>query len=168
VDLKAFREETYRRYVGGRLAPTLENLKLMKRLGVWLEVTTLVIPEINDDRAELSDAARFVAQELGPETPWHISRFFPNHEMTDRPPTPVRKLQEAREIGRTEGLRYVYLGNVSEESNTICHGCGRMLIRRRGYLVTRKDVRSGRCPACRTPVAGVGMDGSDEAVPAAG
>ena len=77
VDLKAFRDETYRRYVGARLQPVLDAMKVMKRLGIWLEVTTLVIPGINDDPAELRDAARFVAQELGVETPWHISRFFP-------------------------------------------------------------------------------------------
>jgi pyruvate formate lyase activating enzyme len=155
VDLKAFRKETYRRYVGAGLQPVLDNLKLMKRLGIWIEVTTLVIPDLNDDPAELRDAARFIAQELGPDTPWHISRFFPRYKMTDRSPTPVETLRKAREIGLEEGLRYVYLGNVAEESNTTCHRCGRLLIRRQGYWIAENHIRQGNCPACGTPVAGV-------------
>jgi pyruvate formate lyase activating enzyme len=160
VDLKAFREKTYHHYVGGGLQPILDNMKTMKRLGIWLEVTTLVIPGINDDPEELRDAARFVSQELGPETPWHISRFFPHYEMTDRPPTPIDTLQQAWDIGQSEGLRYVYLGNVGDESDTICHECSQLLIRRRGYRIAENRVHGGRCPACGTPVAGVGMDGT--------
>jgi pyruvate formate lyase activating enzyme len=160
VDLKAFRDETYRKYVGARLQPVLDSLKAMKRLGVWVEVTTLVIPGINDDPAELEDAARFVAEELGVETPWHISRFFPAYEMTDVPPTPVATLQRAREVGLEAGLRYVYVGNVAGEANTLCHGCGRLLIRRSGYWILENHVQpDGRCPDCGTPVAGVGMGG---------
>jgi pyruvate formate lyase activating enzyme len=155
VDLKAFRKETYRRYVGAGLQPVLDNLKLIKQLGIWLEVTTLVIPDLNDDPAELRDAARFIALELGPDTPWHISRFFPGYKMTDRPPTPIRTLHRAQEIGLEEGLRYVYLGNVAEESNTTCHHCGQILIRRQGYWIAENHVRLGNCPACGTPVAGV-------------
>jgi pyruvate formate lyase activating enzyme len=158
VDLKAFRDSTYRQYVGARLEPVLDTMKLMKRLGIWLEVTTLVIPEINDDPAELSDAAEFVAQELGVDTPWHISRFFPAYEMTDVPPTPVEKLREARDIGLEKGLRHVYTGNVVDDTDTICHSCGRTLIRRSGMSVSENNVTSeGRCPNCTTPVAGVGM-----------
>ncbi|MBN1834465.1 MAG: AmmeMemoRadiSam system radical SAM enzyme [Spirochaetales bacterium] len=159
VDLKAFREETYRRYTGGRLGPILENMKLMKKLGIWLEVTTLVIPGINDEEQELRDAARFVIGELGAETPWHISRFFPSYEMADRPPTPMGTLRKAREIGKEEGLRYVYLGNVGEESDTFCHHCGELLVRRSGHSLIENRVRDGRCPSCGTPVAGIGMTG---------
>jgi pyruvate formate lyase activating enzyme len=160
VDLKAFRDETYRQYVGARLQPVLDSLKKMKQLGVWVEVTTLVVPGINDDPAELADVARFVAQELGVETPWHISRFFPAYRMTGVPPTPVATLQRSREIGLEAGLRYVYVGNVPGEANTYCHGCGRLLIRRSGYWILENHVQSdGRCPDCGTPVAGVGMGG---------
>jgi pyruvate formate lyase activating enzyme len=159
VDLKAFRKRTYNRYVGAGLGPVLEGMRTMKRLGVWLEVTTLVIPGLNDDPAELRDMAGFIAQELGPETPWHLSRFFPRYEMTDRPPTPFATLGWAQEIGLEAGLRYVYQGNVAGESNTACHACGRLLIRRSGYWIPENRVRDGRCPACGTPVAGVGMDG---------
>ncbi|MEA3345677.1 MAG: AmmeMemoRadiSam system radical SAM enzyme [Chloroflexota bacterium] len=157
VDLKAFRDETYRRYVGARLQPVLDAMKVMKRLGIWLEVTTLVIPGINDDDEELRDAADFVAEELGVETPWHISRFFPAYKMTDVPPTPFETLRRAREIGLEAGLRYVYVGNVSSEANTVCHACGKTLIRRSGYRILENHVREGRCPNCGAPVAGVGM-----------
>jgi len=159
VDLKAFRKKTYNRYVGGGLQPVLDSLKTMKRLGVWLEVTTLVIPGVNDDPAELRDIAAFIAQELGPEAPWHLSRFFPTYHMTDRPPTTVDTLQRAREIGLEEGLRHVYLGNVAGESNTHCHACGLLLIRRRGYWISENRVRDGGCPNCGTPLAGVGLEG---------
>jgi len=158
VDLKAFRDETYRKYVGARLQPVLDAMKVMKRLGVWLEVTTLVIPGINDDDEELQDAADFVANELGVETPWHISRFFPAYKMTDVPPTPIRTLRRAREIGLEAGLRYVYVGNVSDEANTVCHACGRTLIRRSGYRILENRIQpDGCCPDCGIPVAGVGM-----------
>ncbi len=158
VDLKAFRDKTYRKYVGARLQPVLDTMKLMKRLGIWLEVTTLVIPGINDDEGELKDAADFVANELGVDTPWHISRFFPDYKMTDVFPTPVETLDRAREIGLEAGLRYVYVGNVPGEANTVCHKCGQILIRRLGYRILENRVQpNGRCPNCGMPVAGVGM-----------
>lgn len=160
VDLKAFRDSTYRKYVGARLQPVLDTLKRMRSLGIWLEVTTLVIPGINDDPAELTDAVDFVAQELGADTPWHISRFFPNYKMTDVPPTPVDTLRRARDIGLEKGLRYVYMGNTQAEADTLCHACGSVLIRRAGMSVIEDRVESdGTCPNCGTPVAGVGMGG---------
>ena len=158
VDLKAFRDKTYRKYVGARLQPVLDTMKLMKRLGIWLEVTTLVIPGINDDEGELKDVVDFVANELGVDTPWHISRFFPAYKMTDVSPTPVETLNRAREIGLEAGLRYVYVGNVPGEANTVCHKCGQILIRRLGYRILENRVQpNGRCPNCGMPVAGVGM-----------
>ena len=158
VDLKAFRDETYKKYVGARLQPVLDSLKRMKARGIWLEVTTLVIPGINDDPIELWDAAQFVAHELGADTPWHISRFFPAYEMTDVPATPLEALNRAKEIGLEAGLRYIYVGNVPGEENTSCHSCGRLLIRRSGYWILENHVQpDGRCPDCATPVAGVGM-----------
>jgi pyruvate formate lyase activating enzyme len=159
VDLKAFRDETYRKYVGARLQPVLDSLRVMKRLGIWLEVTTLVIPGINDDNGELKDAAEFVADEFGVETPWHVSRFFPAYKMTDVPSTSVETLNRAREIGLEAGLRYVYVGNVPGEANTVCHECGKTLVRRSGYRVPENHIQpDGRCPICGTPVAGVGME----------
>jgi pyruvate formate lyase activating enzyme len=161
VDLKAFCDETYRKYVGARLQPVLDSLKTMKRLGIWLEVTTLVIPGINDDLAELKDAAKFVASELGVDTPWHISRFFPAYKMTDVPATPISTLQQTREIGLEAGLRYVYRGNVMGGEDTFCHACGRLLIRRSGCWILENHIQpDGRCPDCSTPVTGMGMKGT--------
>jgi len=156
VDLKAFRDEAYRKYVGARLQPVLDSMIKMKALGIWLEVTTLIIPGINDDAKELREAAHFVAEELGPETPWHISRFFPSYLMRDVPLTPIATLQRAAEIGREEGLRYIYIGNVPGEQDTLCHQCGQGLLRRSGYVTKREDVE-GACPECGTPLAGRGL-----------
>ncbi len=158
VDLKAFRDETYRQYVGARLQPVLDSLKKMKELGIWVEVTTLVVPNVNDDEEELRDAARFVAQELGPETPWHVSRFFPGYQMRHVSPTPVTTLRRALEIGKEEGLRYIFVGNIPDEANTECHVCGELLIRRAGYRILASHVAPRQvCPNCGTPVAGVGL-----------
>lgn len=158
VDLKAFRDEVYREYVGARLQPVLDSMRKMKELGIWLEVTTLVIPNINDDPGELREAAHFVAEELGPETPWHISRFHPMYKLTDMPPTSTKTLRRAQEIGKDAGLHYVYVGNLPGEANTVCHECGALLIRRYGYQIRENRLAGeGRCPNCGTPVAGVGM-----------
>jgi pyruvate formate lyase activating enzyme len=164
VDLKAFRNETYRRYVGASLNPVLESMKAMKRLGIWLEVTTLVIPGINDDPSELKDAARFVAQELGDDTPWHISRFFPAHKMIEALPTPIATLRMAKDIGLEEGLKYVYPGNVLGNGNqdTACPKCGRVLLRRRGFITSHNRVIDGHCQYCDEPIVGVGLTGERE------
>ncbi len=161
VDLKAFRDATYRKHVGGRLQPILDNMEKTRQLGVWLEVTMLLVPGLNDDPAELRDAARFIAERLGPQTPWHLSRFQPAYQMTTTLPTPLATLKRAQEIGREAGLRYVYLGNVPGDADTRCHGCGSVLIRRSAAGVLNDSVTSeGTCPECGTPVAGVGMGGA--------
>jgi pyruvate formate lyase activating enzyme len=164
VDLKAFRNETYRRYVGASLDPVLDSMLTLKRLGVWLEATTLVIPGINDDPAELRDAARFLVQELGADIPWHISRFFPAYKMIDVPPTPLALLRKAKEIGLEEGLKYIYPGNVFDigSQETLCPKCGRALIRRHHFVLSHNWVKEGHCPDCDEPIAGVGMTGERE------
>lgn len=158
IDLKAFRDETYRKHVGARLQPVLDSLKLIHDYGIWLEVTTLVIPGVNDDPGELKNIAEFIAQELGVDTPWHISRFFPQYKMSDIPPTPPSTLNRAGEIGRKAGLHYVYLGNLAVETNTDCPVCGYRVIRRDGFGVRENRVNADSCcPDCGTSIAGVGL-----------
>lgn len=159
VDLKAFRDETYKKVCGARLQPVLDALKKMKELGVWVEVTTLVVPGMNDSEAELRDIAHFIATELGGETPWHVSRFHPDYKMYDRGPTPPATLRRAYDLGRQAGLRYVYVGNLpgARLEDTFCPGCGRMVIGRWGFQVTERHIRDGACAHCGTMIDGVGM-----------
>jgi len=161
VDVKSFRDAEYRKHMGAPgVGPVLDTLRLMRKLGVWVEVTTLIIPTRNDSDEELRDIARFVAKELGPEVPWHISRFHPDYRDTDLPPTPVSTLRRAYEIGRGEGLRYVYMGNVpgDDTESTRCHECNTVLIQRVGFRIVKNRVTpEGTCPDCGTPVAGIGM-----------
>jgi pyruvate formate lyase activating enzyme len=159
VDLKAFRDETYKQVCGARLQPVLDSLKKMKELGVWVEVTTLVVPGMNDSEAEVGDIARFIATELGTETPWHISRFHPDFEMTDRGPTPARTLRRAYEIGREAGLRYVYVGNMPDAhlEDTICPECEQTVIGRWGFWITRRNIEAGRCTFCGRAIDGIGI-----------
>lgn len=162
VDLKGFSDRFYRRVCGARLAPVLEALVLMRRLGIWVEVTTLVVPGGNDDPGELMDLAEWIVAELGPETPWHVSRFFPAYRMTDVPPTSLGTLTDVAAIGRRAGLKHVYAGNAPElgGSDTACAGCHRILIRRRGYRVVENGLVDGRCPGCGARLAGIGLDGA--------
>ncbi len=155
VDLKTFRDETYRHYVGARLQPVLDSLKKMKSLGIWVEITTLVIPGINDDPAEFREIAQFIATELDGGTPWHLSRFYPHYKLTNLSPTPIATLEVAQRIGYEEGLKFVYLGNVSGESNTKCPQCGALLIRRRGYWIPENRLMDGKCPKCQAVIEGV-------------
>lgn len=159
VDLKAFREETYRRVCGARLQPVLDALKLMKQLGVWVEVTTLVVPDLNDSEEELDDIARFIAVELGEETPWHVSRFHPDYKMRDRGPTSEATLRRAYDLGRQAGLRYVYVGNLPGAGleNTPCPSCNRTVIGRKGFWVTERRLRGGSCAYCGAAIDGVGL-----------
>ncbi len=159
VDLKAWSDEFYRKYCGARLQPVLDSLKKMKELGIWVEVTTLVIPMLNDSDEELRHIAEFIAQELGVETPWHISRFYPHYKLTDKPPTPIATLNRAREIGMAAGLRYVYQGNVpgSQGENTFCYNCGKLLIGRYGYRIMEYHIKGSKCVHCGAQIDGVGM-----------
>jgi pyruvate formate lyase activating enzyme len=161
VDLKAFSDDFYKTYCGARLAPVKDTLKLMKELGIFVEITTLLIPGLNDDEKELAELAAFIRDELGPQTPWHVSRFHPTYRLTDRPPTPVETILKAREIGTKAGLRYVYVGNVRDENgeNTFCHSCGLLLIARRGFTVEKNVIQNNRCPQCRAVIDGIGMSG---------
>ncbi|MGK7873640.1 MAG: AmmeMemoRadiSam system radical SAM enzyme [Xenococcaceae cyanobacterium] len=158
VDLKAFRDKTYQQF-GGRLQPVLDSLKSMKALGIWLEVTTVLIPGINDELSELEDIAGFIAQELGVDTPWHITRFFPAFRMENVPPTPIETLYQARKIGRAAGLQYVYLGNFlgRETQDTVCPNCKEVLIQRRGFKLLENKMHDNGCPFCGTIISGIGL-----------
>ena len=138
IDLKAFTDKFYRDVCGARLNPVLETIQLMKELDVWVEVTTLIIPGLNDGEQELRDIACYV-KSIVPNIPWHVSQFYPAYKLMDRPPTPVATLRRAREIGMEEGLHYVYEGNVPGEGgeNTYCYACGTMLIERYGLELMR-------------------------------
>jgi len=159
VDLKAFRDETYKKVCGARLQPVLDALKRMKELGIWVEVTTLVVPDMNDSEAELAGIAQFIAAELGVETPWHISRFHPDYEMADRGPTPAATLYRAHELGRQAGLRYVYVGNLPDAhlEDTLCPNCGRAVVVRWGFWVRERHTHDGKCDYCHSPIDGIGM-----------
>ena len=159
VDLKAFNEDYYKKLCGARLAPVKETLVTMKSLGIFVEVTTLLIPGLNDDKTELQALARFIAASLGPETPWHVSRFHPTYKLMDRPSTPVQTLLMARDIGLASGLRYVYTGNVPGKSgeDTFCYRCGKTLIGRWGFQIGKYDIENSRCKYCGTSIDGVGM-----------
>lgn len=156
VDLKAFTDDFYKNLCGARIKPVLRTLKSMKELGIWLEVTTLVIPGLNDDPGELRALADFVFS-LGPETPWHVSRFHPTYRLTDRPITPVETLRRAREIGLDAGLWYVYTGNVpgDEGENTYCHRCHALLLERFGFSTRRRGLEKAACTQCGANLAGV-------------
>ncbi len=157
IDLKSFRDETYLQYTGGRLQPVLDNLKRLSDYGVWLEVTTLVIPGVNDDPGELQDISEFIATELGCDTPWHISRFYPQYKMTDVSPTPEERLYRAAEIGRGVGLNYVYIGNLGVAAETLCPECQQVVIRRDRFGVENRLDRRGCCRDCGKMIAGAGM-----------
>lgn len=159
VDLKAFSDDFYKKMCNARLSPVLETLKKMKAMNIFVEVTTLLIPGLNDDPKELKDLATFIVNELGDDTPWHVSRFYPTYKLTDRPPTPVETLLNARNIGMNTGLKYVYTGNVPGENseNTFCYSCGRILIDRRGYHVSKNNIIDNKCPGCGAVIHGVGL-----------
>ncbi len=156
VDLKAFNEETYQKICGGRLGPVLDTIRLMHELGVWVEITTLLIPGINDSDEELANIAEFIAG-ISIDIPWHISAFHPDYKMLDRGPTPLQALLRAESIGKKVGLRYIYLGNVAREENTYCPECGALLVRRIGFNVLENylSINGGYCPECGFKVEGL-------------
>ena len=159
VDLKAFTEEFYRRLCGGHLQPVLETLEYVRHeTDVWLEVTTLLIPGLNDSQQEIDHLTQWVVEHLGPEVPIHFSAFHPDWKMTDRGPTPPAILSMARLIALENGLRYPYTGNVRDPAggSTNCHNCGERIIERGSYVLTGWNLTDdGRCRSCGTRCAGV-------------
>ncbi|MBS3906366.1 MAG: AmmeMemoRadiSam system radical SAM enzyme [Syntrophaceae bacterium] len=156
VDLKSYQEKFYKEVCGARLKPVLESLKLMKALGIWVEITTLVIPTLNDSEREFEEIAQFILS-LGAEVPWHLSAFYPTYKLINLPRTPAATLHRAREIGLKAGLRYVYCGNISGQGgeDTFCSHCGRNVIERMGFRVVKNDVTGGECRHCHAKIDGV-------------
>jgi pyruvate formate lyase activating enzyme len=159
IDLKAFTEEFYHRTCAGALAPVLETLEYVRReTDVWLEITTLLIPGLNDSDVEIDEMTKWVVEHLGPDVPHHFTAFHPSYKMMDRPSTPTKTLVRAREISMGNGERYVYTGNVHDPAGqtTYCHTCGSVLIERDRYRLGRWGLDGqGRCTQCSTPCAGV-------------
>jgi pyruvate formate lyase activating enzyme len=158
VDLKAFTEDFYHRLTGSHLAPVLETLEYLRHeTGVWLELTTLLIPGYNDGDDEIDRMTRWVADRLGPDVPMHFSAFHPDYRMRDVPPTPPATLSRARRIALANGIRYAYTGNVHDPAgaSTYCHGCGACAIERDWYaLGAWRLTADGRCALCGTACAG--------------
>ena len=157
VDLKAFRDKTYRE-LGGVLQNTLDTIRRLKQMDFWVEIVTLIVPGLNDSDEELTEIADFLAG-VSPDLPWHVTAFHPDYKMTAPGRTPAATLLRAYDIGRRAGLRYVYPGNlpgrVGARENTLCPSCNHTLIERVGFRVSRNALRDGACPACGERIPGV-------------
>jgi len=153
IDLKSFQDEYYKKICGGHVEPVKENIKRLWNQGMWVEVTTLITTNHNDTEEEFRDIAKFLA-DISPDIPWHISRYFPCHKMSD-PPTPMDTLEKAYEIGKKAGLNYVYMGNVMSfgKENTYCPKCNELLVERLGYSV-ESYMQGDQCPNCRKKIVG--------------
>jgi pyruvate formate lyase activating enzyme len=156
IDIKAFSDEFYKKVCGARLQPVLETVRLMKELGVWVEITTLIIPGLNDGEEELRRIAAFIAS-VDLAMPWHVTAFYPTYKMTGPPSTPVSSLRRARQIGLDCGLHFVYEGNVPGQvgENTCCPSCRAEIIRRFGFSIRSNRMTDSCCPACGTAIPGV-------------
>lgn len=155
IDIKAFSEETYSNFCQASLRPVLDSCVRVKEAGLHLEVTTLVIPALNDSAEELKQLAKFIAENLGEETVWHISAFHPDYKMLDKPATPLQTLEKAYAIGREAGLNYIYYGNSGKENDTLCPNCHTVLIERNGYFVNVLEGFHGKCPHCGQEINGI-------------
>ncbi|MFH1404463.1 MAG: AmmeMemoRadiSam system radical SAM enzyme [Candidatus Altiarchaeota archaeon] len=166
VDLKSFSDKFYREVCGGRLEPVLDTLKLLVKKGVWVEVTTLIIPSLNDNVDELGQIAEFIKSELGAHVPWHVSRFHPDYKLNKLPATSSEILRKALEMGEDAGLKYVYAGNIphDDSENTYCYKCGSLLIERVGFNVLENNIVDSKCSECGAEVHGVGLDYHGETV----
>ena len=155
IDLKGS-DKFYREICGAKLEPVKETIKLMKELGVWVEVTTLIIPDLNDSDKDLTDIAEFISS-VDPAMPWHVTQFYPTYNLLDKPRTPVSTLRRAREIGFKAGLKFVYEGNVPGEGgeNTYCPSCKEILIERFGYTISANHIKNSRCSKCNTFIEGI-------------
>lgn len=158
VDLKSFSDDFYRSLVGARLKPVLDSIRRLWEMGVWVEVTTLLIPGHNDSEDELRSIASFLGS-ISPDIPWHVSRFYPTYRLLDAAPTPLTAVERAVRIGCEQGLHFVYAGNVPGHSSesTACPDCGAVLIERQGFRLGKNVIRAGACPSCGRSIAGMDL-----------
>ncbi len=154
VDFKSFNPEFYKKILKSPFG-VLETMKLIKKLGIWLETTTLIVPGENDSEEELNQIAGFIANELGTDTPWHISAFYPQYKMNDKIATPRHLLEKTYDLGKKNGLKYIYMGNIGVTNTTFCPKCGTALIKRKGYHIFFNKIKNGKCPNCGTEIQGV-------------
>lgn len=157
VDLKSFDNETYKKLNAGTLEPVLNTLKTLKSQGVWLEITSLIVPTWNDKSDMIKKMCDWLTKNGFEDTPLHFSRFFPQYKLTQLPPTPVNTLEAARDTALKAGIKYVYVGNVSGKNgtDTLCPDCKKTVISRLGYKVTENNISNGKCKFCQSKIAGV-------------
>jgi len=157
IDLKAFNESTYLKLTGGKLQPVLDSLRIIKDMGVWLEITNLVIPGWSDDTDEIRKMCNWLSENGFKNTPVHFSRFYPLHKLEQLPPTPVDLLSLIYKIAKEEGLKHVYTGNIpgNEMSDTVCPSCSSNLVEREGYRIAANNIQKGKCMKCGYSVEGV-------------
>jgi pyruvate formate lyase activating enzyme len=157
IDLKGFSDDFYRRYCSGSLQPVLDSIKTVHHSGRWLEIVVLIVPGLNDDAGSVQAMCKWLRANVGPDVPVHFSRFYPNYQLRNLPPTPYSTLQQCYKIARAAGLNYVYLGNVPESpaQDTFCPGCGKRVIERVGYTVKAMRLDKGRCRWCGLAIPGV-------------
>ena len=154
VDVKAYSDEYYRETCKGRLKPVLDAIAYMKSIGIWVEATTLVVPDKNDSDEQLKGIADFLS-ETGADIPWRISRFHPDYRFDSHSPTPLETLNRAERIGREAGLKYVYKGNIAEDRNTFCPKCGKIVAQRTAMGLGSINMESGKCRFCGEKIHGV-------------
>jgi pyruvate formate lyase activating enzyme len=155
VDLKFFKDESYKKICAASLEPVLKSIRLMREWEIWVEITTLVIPKENDSAEELNGIARFIAG-IDKNIPWHISRFYPSYKFTGYAATPEATLKKAKEIGYQAGLKYIYVGNVYGWGNdTHCHNCQKLLVKREAFSVLEYNIKAGKCAFCNAQIPGV-------------
>lgn len=154
IDLKGMTESFYNKICGGHLQPVLDSIKQYYDLGIWIEVTTLIIPGYNDDALTLSAIAQFIA-DIDSAIPWHVTGFYPTYKLLDAAPTPVSTLDKAEEIGKKAGLQFIYQGNRGTDENSYCPDCGKLLINRSGFSVSQNHIIKDKCPFCGALISGV-------------
>jgi pyruvate formate lyase activating enzyme len=159
IDLKSISDTFYKKICGARVEGVLASIRKYKSLGIWVEITTLVIPNHNDTDEEFEAIATFIRDEVGPETPWHVSAFHPTYKLTDASRTPAKTLIRAREIGLAAGLRYVYTGNIPglDAEHTYCYQCKKPVIKRYGFSITEYNIDARACRFCGATIDGIGL-----------